>query len=308
MPDARHIDAAMLWHFRLDAARDDLKLAHQQWLAEDERHARAWQYIHSLLQPCAPDSHLKAGQAGLLIAQSEARLKRRRQSLQLLTVGGIAVLAGGAGWHYRQTHDGWHTAAGESQTHALDDGTLIQLNTASHARLQQTPQGRSLQLLSGEVRVRTGRSGALPVVTTLATYQPIGTDYTVQHQPDGDRLLVSTGEVRIRHAAGGEATLRAGQMARVTAQGIDRPRVLDQNQLAWQNGLLLAQQERLGDFLDNLSRYHDGLLHYHPDVANLRLSGVFPAYNSQQTLGMIEAVLPVKIGGLGRWWVRVKPA
>lgn len=308
VPDARHIDAAMHWHFRLEGARDELKHAHQQWLAEDEQHARAWQYIHKLLQPAVPDARLNADQAGLLIAQSEARLKRRRQSLQLLAAGGVAILAGGAGWHYRQSRDGWHTAAGESQTYTLPDGTLIQLNTASHARLQQHGQQASLQLLAGEVHIRTGRGGPLPVSTAFARYQPLGTDYTVRHLPDGDSLVVSEGQVRIQTVAGQQLLLSAGQMTRISAEGIARPQALDAAQLAWQQGLLLARQQRLGDFLDNLARYHDGLLHYHPDVADLRLSGVFPAYRSQQTLNMIAGVLPVKIGGLGRWWVRVQPA
>jgi hypothetical protein len=50
-----------------------------------------------------------------------------------------------------------------------------------------------------------------------------------------------------------------------------------------------------GRFLADLARYRPGMIHCAPEVARLRLSGVFPLDDTQRILNMLPNSLPVQV-------------
>ena len=54
--------------------------------------------------------------------------------------------------------------------------------------------------------------------------------------------------------------------------------------------------------------YRPGLITLAPEVAGLRLSGVFPLADTDRILQSLVQVLPVRIHVPVRYWVRIGPA
>ena len=72
--------------------------------------------------------------------------------------------------------------------------------------------------------------------------------------------------------------------------------------------MLVASDMRLDRFIDELRRYRPGLITLAPEVAGLRLSGVFPLADTDRILQSLVQVLPVRIHVPVRYWVRIGPA
>jgi len=83
--------------------------------------------------------------------------------------------------------------------------------------------------------------------------------------------------------------------------------LVDENADAWARGQLVADEQRLGDFLAELGRYRPGLLRVDPRIAGLRLSGVFPLADTDRILDTLPSVLPVRLQWRTRYWVTVVP-
>ena len=62
---------------------------------------------------------------------------------------------------------------------------------------------------------------------------------------------------------------------------------------------------RLGHFIAELSRYRPGLLRCASEVAELRISGVYPLADSDAVLDALTQSLPVSINRRSRYWVTV---
>lgn len=71
---------------------------------------------------------------------------------------------------------------------------------------------------------------------------------------------------------------------------------------------MIVDDVTLGEFLADLSRYRPGLIHCAPEVARLRLSGVFPLFDTERILNMLPNSLPVQVRSRTRYWVSVEPA
>jgi transmembrane sensor len=72
--------------------------------------------------------------------------------------------------------------------------------------------------------------------------------------------------------------------------------------------VLEASDMRLDAFVDELRRYRPGLVQLAPEVAGLRLSGVFPLADTDRILQALVQVLPVQVHMPVRYWVRIGPA
>jgi len=71
--------------------------------------------------------------------------------------------------------------------------------------------------------------------------------------------------------------------------------------------VLIAQDQPLGEFLQELSRYRPGLLRWDPAVANLRVTGSFQLADTERVLVLLAATLPVELHWRTRFWVTLEP-
>lgn len=97
------------------------------------------------------------------------------------------------------------------------------------------------------------------------------------------------------------------QRADFSRAAVAPPQPLDANADGWARGQLVAADMPLGEFLDELARYRPGVLRCAPEVASLRLSGVYPLHDTDRVLAALPSVLPVQVR-VRPWWVTVEAA
>jgi transmembrane sensor len=325
------VDAAVEWlvHLWSGTATPETRADWQRWRAADPQHEQAWQHIE------ATNARLRGhSAAGMLTAATAVTTlaspasPRRRHALR--GISGLAI-AGAAGWlGYEQLPwRGWgadlRTAKGEQRRSTLPDGTRIVLNTGSALDVRYTDGLRRLHLHDGEVLITTAHDGAATpprpfvVDTPAGRIRALGTRFTVRHggsvgagddRSDTTEVAVFEGAVELSpvHHPGATVRLDAGQSARLTAGGATAPAPATAEQPAWAEGVLVASDMRLADFVAELRRYRSGVVTVHPEVAHLRLSGVFPLADTDRILQSLAQVLPVEVRVPVRYWVRIGPA
>jgi transmembrane sensor len=297
--DPRVLDAAAAWLVRLhdSAATEADRRACERWRQSDPAHARAWARAEALVHKLGG---LPPGLA-LPVLGRPVRAARRAaiaKTAALLALGPSLWL----GWRATDAQ-GWladhRTATGEQRALRLPDGTRVTLNTASALDLRFDAAQRLLWLRTGEMLVETAPDPAatprpLRVATREGVVQALGTRFTVRQDDGRTRIAVLEGAVRIRPTQGGEAmVLDAGRQTRFGAQRIDVPVPVDAAGTAWTRGMLLADGMRLADVVAELARYRPGLLRCDPAVAELRVSGAFPATDTDRALGMLVSTYRV---------------
>ncbi|MCY1425657.1 Protein FecR [compost metagenome] len=71
--------------------------------------------------------------------------------------------------------------------------------------------------------------------------------------------------------------------------------------------MLLAQNQPLGDFLRELSRYRSGLLRWEPALEALRVTGSFRLDDTDRVLALLAASLPLEVRSRTRYWITLLP-
>ena len=298
-----------------DEAGEQERAAWQRWRELDPEHERAWQHIEAVTQRL---NGLHRGAAAQALAGTAAPANRKRRQL-LLWLG----VAGGAGLLAAQT-DAWQgarslradyrTATGERREVALHDGSVVTLNTGSAMNVSFDGQRRLIELLAGEILVVSGHGAGseapLVVATREGLVRALGTRFSVRQDAGKSTVDVfeSAVEVRPRDSASAPLHLAAGRSVSFSRLQADAPHALDAYADAWSRGQMIVEDVTLGEFIAELSRYRPGILHCAPEVAQLRLSGVFPLADTQRILNMLPNSLPVQVRSRTRYWVTLEAA
>lgn len=321
-PSIESLEQAAQWYaiLRDESATDQDRQAWQTWLAQSPEHSAAWHYIESVGRKFAPlrgggPQGTAAALAGTEAARATAiqAVSRRRALNGLAGVLGLAVL-GGLGWRFtplpgmvlalRADH---HTGTGERRDLVLADGTRLWLNTRSALQVDYRDGLRRLVLLAGEVLIETAKdSRPFHVETGFGRLQALGTRFTVCQTETQTRLDVFDGTVEIRTAGGRTRRIDAGQAARFDAERIGDPETADQVREAWRRGRLPADNMPLGELLEELARYRRGHISVAPEVADLKVMGVYPADDTDRALSMLEQNLPIRVRRTLPWWTTVE--
>ncbi|BBH48014.1 FecR domain-containing protein [Pseudomonas sp. KU43P] len=291
-------------HWLIESQGDDFDPAQQQalqrWLLADDEHQRAWAHIQQVNQRlrgvASPVVH-----ATLQAPPSAAR----RRALKALLLFGMAS-ATGLGLQSHNPLPGlmadYRSPLGQRRRMQLADGSLLQLNTRSAADVRFDGQQRLVRLLEGELALDVV-SDARPLLlrTDQGALQLDSGRFNVREFDGFSLVSVFTGKASFS----GQALL-AGQRARFTAHGWQAIAPVDLNSGAWVDGMLVASQMRLADFLAELGRYRQGQLGCSESIADLRVSGSYPLDDSERILQMLEVALPVRVRRFTRYWVTVE--
>ncbi|MGK5057428.1 FecR domain-containing protein [Janthinobacterium sp. LB2P49] len=299
-----------------DEASEAEHAAWQRWRALDPEHERAWQHIEAVSQRFN-GMHRGAAAQALAGTQEQAVNGKRRQLLAWLGVaagGGMLAAQTGAWDGVRALRADYRTATGERREVVLDDGSVLSLNTGSAVNVRFDASRRLIELLAGEILVTSGdgigSDAPLEVATREGWVRALGTRFAVRQQDGYSTVDVfdSAVEIRPRDGIGAPLLLTAGRGAAFSRHAPDAPHAIDAYADAWSRGQLIVDDVTLGDFLADLARYRPGVIHCVPEVAQLRLSGVFPLADTQRILNMLPNSLPVQVRSRTRYWVSVEPA
>jgi transmembrane sensor len=311
-------DTAIAWKVRLQsgAASQAEFESFARWRDADPAHALAWdrlQHIGTLLTVMPA----RALRSTLARADADrARTGRRAVLKSLLLVGGTATGAGAtwSGYRWLPWQDlvaDYYTAVGDQAQVSLDDASRITLNTNTAIAVHLDASHRAIDLLRGEILLRVGNRGRqqpLQVRDPAGVVSATEGRFAVRRTPAGTRVAVYDGQVRITCADGPQALLRAGSAACFTARQVGPAMPLEDGDGAWTDGVIVAQAMRLGDLVAELARYRVGLVQCAADIADHRISGVYPVMNTDHALDAIARVLPVSVHRRTRYWVTVTAA
>ncbi len=311
--DYRVLQEAAKWFAVLQsgAASAGERQAWNAWLEQPE-HARAWARVERIsgqFQPLADDAVGRT--AGAML---HSRQSNRRQALKVLSVlcGGAALSLAGGSLPWRQWTADERTAVGEVRDLRLTDGSQLWLNTDTAVDIADDATARRLALYRGELLVDASPSqGGRPLLLTSRegrVRSEQAARFSLRQEDGHTRLSVFAGVVDIQLDGLGITRVAAGQQTDFSRRHIAPLSAARAEHQAWASGVLLADNQRLEDFLVELSRYRHGYLGCDPRIADLRVVGAFPLGDTERVLDALAATLPVRIERRMAWWVSLEPA
>lgn len=274
----------------------------QQWRNSHGSHESAWQRAQALRQRfCDLPSALALATLDRPDAGRRAVLKRAL---------GVAVLVPSAWLLSRQLPlDVWradlHTGTGEQRRLPLADGSSLQLNSASAVNLDLGT--RHLSLVRGEVALKVPGPAPLTLQAPYGQINVSRSEVCVRLNDGHCQVSVVSGAVQLQPLHGPLLVLNAGQRVDLQASGAGPVSAFDPSVADWRSGVLTAQDQPLGDFLRELSRYRPGLLRWEPALEKLRVTGSFRLDNTDRVLALLAASLALEVHSRTRYWVTLAP-
>ncbi|NNA51571.1 FecR domain-containing protein [Pseudomonas lactis] len=309
---SRVLDAAIAWQLSLDSGNGNAVEQEEfsKWLASDEEHARAWRQLGMLDQRFS----VASGPARAALLQSRHGIRQRVRKLgrglaSIVLVCGLALFAGEryVPIHYWLADQ--RTATGEQRMLKLEDGTRVNLNTHSAIDVRFDETRRLIVLQAGEILIETGHNDSRPfyVQTRDGSLRALGTRFIVKREDDATRLSVLQSAVAAQpEALHQEQVFKAGQQVLMRSDGLGPLLAVTPATDAWTRGMLVVDNARLGDVIEELARYRTGYLGVDNNVADLRITGSFPLHDTTLALNALLPTLPVQIEQHTPWWVTVK--
>lgn len=313
--DARLLDEAADWLVRLndEGLTAAEHAAFERWRHTSADHEGAWMRAELLMG--------KLG--GLPTALAMPALDRTQRRSRRAAVARLAVLlaavpSGWMSWRMVQ-QQGWtadlRTATGEQRSVTLADGSRLLLDTASAVDIRFDAHQRLIHLRRGSILLETaadpsGVDRPLLVATAVGRLRALGTRFSVQQDSEGQfvDLAVTQGAVEVTlHGASRPAlVVPAGNWARLTERGAGALETASAQQLAWAQGMLVADAMPMSEVCARLARYRSGLLHCSPEVMAIKVSGAYPLADTDRALAMLAETYAVSVHQRWRgYWVTV---
>jgi len=305
------LDQACQWSVVLgdNTVSEEDQCGFTHWLDANPLHEMAWQRLQLVEQEFNPVRPL--AQHHSFILQGLAKTRRQRKTtftcaLSCLLLVGFSLLL------FPHAVQNWQadyaTAKGELEQIRLDGGALLYIDTDSALDVETTTDGIAVRLHHGRILVDS--SAAAPadkphVMTEDTRFTPTGTRFVVAKRDEQDELVVTQGQVKVE-TAGHSQLVNAGDSVHIARSTIRPLAGTGMAADAWVDGVIEANNARLGDVLDALSQHRRGWLHYDAQVADLRVNGIFHLKDSDKALSSLANTLPISINRHTDWWISVQ--
>jgi transmembrane sensor len=203
----------------------------------------------------------------------------------------VAVTAGLA------RNERYATRLGEVRTVALQDGSVVTLNTQSTIAVAYSRGYRRVHLIAGEALFDVAKDASRPFVVSagLAQVRAVGTSFTVSCPPAAPvEVLVREGIVEVGDAAARKPiVLRLGasekatvSQAAITGSAVSEAEV--NRRLSWRDGQLSFGGETLAEAAAEYARYSDVRIVI--DDPALRARPIVGLYQTNDPVGFAKAV------------------
>ncbi len=316
-PDPSLTEAAAHWLARHDAdpstAADPAFLA---WLGRSERHAAAWARAQALWDRAAEDLHDDPLAQALRASALAARPPVWPRALAAACVV-VAVLLGTAGgWRYwtGRAPSASQVAAsappvqlatlvGERRAVTLDDGTRLDLDSATRVDVTFDHKARRLRVLDGQVYIQVAHDPARPLAVEARdqTIVDRGTAFGVRVMPGMMSVTLVQGSVAVGARGQAMRELKPGERLMVRDGRAPMLQAVDPDTvLAWRGGFVEFSDTPLSDAVAEMNR-HGGrrMVIADPRVAALKVSGRFKLGQPERFLRTVSMLLPVRAVRVG---------
>jgi transmembrane sensor len=270
----------------------ELEAGVRRWLAEDPRHAQAFELATEAWQRSGNlPAHLPEQSRPAVPLPASQRMRRSsRTTLSGLAGAALLALVLAAAF-YLLKDPGLATGYAEQRTVELSDGTEITLNANSRVSVEFTDRARQVTLDRGEVLFNVTKHQSRPFVVVIGRRKIIalGTSFEVRREDTAEHSFTVTlieGRVAIEPLAGPDLLpvapvdailLNAGQRLRVAANSpdaVDSPAI--DKVTAWRHGQLIFEDTSIRDAAREFNRYGKRRLSIDASVSDtIRVGGVF---------------------------------
>ncbi len=332
-PTQSHMDAAG-WLVRLraeDVTADELE-AFGDWLREAPSNVQAylsavglWEQLGSM--DLAADIDLETVLAASNIVPlaerqpagdlepPKARARRRRWLGSVAASIAIAGMAGTAWWLSIAPNDGplsVSTGLGEQRSVALDDGSVLELNTQSTVQVVLGAGLRRARLIEGEALFDIAKDPGRPFVVEVddTLIRVVGTRFNVRRFGEGATVTVLEGEVMVSQAAtrpGNQNNNQAsGDVAQLPVEALKlqtgmqttvgkaitrtETEIVDAEKvIAWMDRRLIFEGATIDHIVAEFNRYNtQRLIVNDKTVGSRRLTGTFDANDTESLLQFLQ--------------------
>lgn len=302
---ARDIEAeAAAWLARADRGLSEVEEHDfQQWIESDLRRRTEWLRLSSVwrradrlsaLRP-APGGRNGAGRRRSIATQPG---RRRWQAAAAAALTGAVLLAGGTArvllWGETRA-----TPVGGMVIEPLADGSRMELNTNTRARLAVNGLQRRVWLEHGEAFFDVQRDPSRPFVVAAGDVRVsvVGTAFVVERRGGSVAVRVTEGLVQVQSGRqavsarpGDEVVIRDGQLRykRSDLQTIE-------DELGWRTGRLIFHDRPLEEVAEQFNRYNQRQIRVEGHARSLRVGGSFTADNVDAFAAVLENAYGLKV-------------
>lgn len=296
-------EQAITWFVRLRANNVTLEERQnfKRWLAAHPDHHRAYQGVARLWGEKELALAVEKTAARIDLQQSPAAAPIRRHRLRATAAAAICLI-GLLSFALPEINlylqQDFSTASGQLQRIELADGSLLTLNTDSAVDVDYSDGQRRIRLLKGEALfdVQPDKQRPFVVESDGVTAQAVGTRYLVRRYAQGLLVDVQQGIVEVKAKQRESLQLQPNQQLRIDDDSPYAAVPSDPADSAWLQGRLVFDNTRLSDALDEIGRYHPGLLALaNPRIGELRVSGSFTLTDPRAILETLEQTLPISL-------------
>jgi len=309
---------ASVWHARLNA--DEISAADraefETWRAAYPQNARAFDDVSTtwrrLLKSGPMVRAVSFGQAMDAAANPPSSVRPWLLGAAAAILLGVSVLVGIYWWQGRN-ETFLKTEIGETASVSLPDGSNLELNSNSVAKVQFDPHRRVIRLERGEAFFKVAHDAQRPfwVVAGPSWVRAVGTAFNVYLRPTDVEVTVSEGVIKVsagraKHEIPSDdalitetvSILKAGDQVDIGGPAATI-RALSSSELnrsvAWRQGSLYFEDRPLAEVIQEMSRYTPLQVRIEdPSLGKLPIGGTFRA-NPQGA----EALLTMLRVGLG---------
>lgn len=317
-------EAALAWCLRL--AEGELALPEREtfddWLAADpsnpalfDEAVALWSAVEDQL--AAPEMVVLRGQA--LESARRANMMRwargRLLSVRATAAAAMLLVAVLAGVWLVGLPQTYRTGVGERQVVVLSDGSKLSLDADSLVTVRYTHARRELVLKHGRARFSVAKNPLRPFAVAAAdkTVVAVGTEFSVERLAREVRVILYEGRITVLrqgsqvrapkpvpigpgHRAAELVLKPGGELIMVDTAPIAAIQPTDLSRsLSWEGGQLVFKDEPLAAAVERVNRYADRKIRVaDPVAANLLISGVFAAGDTDAFIDGVTAVFPVR--------------
>ena len=196
------------------------------------------------------------------------------------------------------------TAAGETRSLPLSDGTRIALNGDTEVRLDPALP-RALEMVRGEALFTVVHDAGRPFTVRVGdvVVRDVGTVFDIVRTSDRTSIGVREGEITY-DSAGANVRLAAGETMLANASGTAEVRHVDPASIGgWRRGRLTYTQAPMKDVADDLARATGSPFTVDPGVVRRRFTGTIALDGRRGTLARrVSAVTGLAVRPDGAGW------
>lgn len=293
------------WIARLDAdeVSDDDRALFEQWRCASTTNARAFAELSATYQEFVATGPFVRAVSFAQSMNPVAVPIRRWRWLAVATAAVFVLAAGGLTYWFRAAAPlTYRTTLGEHSTIALPDGSILELNSASSARVEYESTRRVVRLEHGEGYFKVSHDAGRPfwVVAGGSWVRAVGTAFNVYLRSNAVEVTVSEGAVKVGSSGAG-ALVRAGEQAELQGAATST-RPLSAIELgravSWREGTLYFEDQPLSEVSAEFERYSTIRFVLKDDaVRRLRVGGTFQASprGAETLITMLERGFGLKV-------------